>query len=193
MTMIRSTRGRAAYRDEAKARGMVMDIDRRGEANGERTVLHPIRIIDTQTATMTRAAIATSAAPKRRNAEARRPKRRNAAGAIAIRRVVTTRPRRDGTIEIASTIPRRARSGRSKSKRTNLRSVETTKIVEWIENSTKKTRSGLLLHRYPNVFRRRKNGTNTKGYLPLIETSCFAINNKKKSFRTSIAFLTRFP
>ena len=170
MTMMMNlfTRGRAVHRDEIKARGMVMDIDRRGETNGEanggRTILHPTDIIDTEIAIvpMTGAAIASSAAPKRKNVEARRQKKKSTAGATASLLVVITPPRRDGItvteIEIATTILLRALSGRSKSKKTNLRVGERTTIVNWIEISPKKTRRGRRLHRTHNVFRFRKLG-----------------------------------
>jgi len=86
---------------------MVITIDRRlGEAKDESISLHPMTIIDMEIVTRLRIrfAIATPAAPKRRNVEVLRPRRKSAAGAIVRLRVVIILPRRDGIIEIAIVI-----------------------------------------------------------------------------------------
>jgi len=103
---------------------MVMAIGRRlGEAKEESTFLRPMTTIEMEIVTipMTGVAIATPAVPKRRNAEVLLRRRKNAAGTNASLRVVTIRPRRDGIIEIVSTINLRVPREISKNKKMALR------------------------------------------------------------------------
>jgi hypothetical protein len=122
---------------------MAIAIDPRlGEVKDENTRLHPMTIIDTEIVTkqMIKVAIATPAAPKRRNVEVLRPRRKSEGGVIANLPVVIILPRRDVIIAI---VKLRIQRERSTNRTTILRNssklpvAETTAIMGVMENEKK--------------------------------------------------------
>lgn len=118
---------------------MVIAIARHlGEAKDESTSLRPMTIIgmEIMTILMIGVAIATQAAPKRRNAEVLRPRRKSAAGVIASLRVVIIRLRRGGitviAIAIVTTTTLRVLRETGKSRTTTLRKSSDLQVEEII-------------------------------------------------------------
>jgi len=134
---------------------MAIAIDPRlGEVKDENTPLRPMTIIDTEIVTkqMTKVAIATPAAPKRRNVEVLRPRRKSEAGVIANLPVAIILPRRDVIIAIVKhRIQREISTNRTMILRNSskLPVVETTAIMGVMEIEPKEMIRHLRLSQIP--------------------------------------------